>query len=268
MKNVQKWLWAILAIISVLLLAASIEKWISIGLTEVLGFISGAVCVLLVVEQNIWNFPVGIANNVFFIFLFLSARLYGDMSLQVVYIVLGLTGWWQWLYGGVGRTELQINHASSREILILFFIGAVATAGMREYFIRVNDSAPFLDALTTALSLIAQYLLNGKRIENWFVWITADMIYIGLYIQRGFISPPYSTASLSVCAWPAIFHGVRMYPGLTQGLFCNETIPHGRRYRQVLSAPSRAPFFDRNCLFAMRSPFRTCLLEIRPDRPR
>jgi nicotinamide mononucleotide transporter len=140
---------------------------------------------LFVVEQNIWNFPIGIANNIFFIVLFLSARLYGDMALQVVYIVLGLIGWWQWLHGGVNRTELQVNPASTQELLMLLFVGAVATAGMREYFIMINDSAPFLDALTTALSLIAQYLLNNKRIENWFVWIAADIIYVGLYVQKG-----------------------------------------------------------------------------------
>ncbi|TAN40506.1 MAG: nicotinamide riboside transporter PnuC [Nitrospirae bacterium] len=194
MKIVHKWVWTILAFVSIILLTASIKKWTPITPTEVFGFITGAVCVLFVVEQNIWNFPVGIANNIFFIVLFLSARLYGDMMLQVVYIVLGLIGWWQWLYGGVSLTELHVNHASAREILILFSIGAVATAGMREYFIQINDSAPFLDALTTALSLIAQYLLNCKRIENWFVWIVADLIYVGLYVQKGL----YLTAVLYV----------------------------------------------------------------------
>lgn len=185
MKNSHKYVWSILEIASILLLVASIGKLIPISPTEVFGFITGAVCVLFVVEQNIWNFPVGIANNIFFIALFLSSRLYGDMALQVVYIVLGIIGWRQWLHGGVNRTELQVNHTSIREIVILSVICVVATAGMREYFIKINDSAPFLDALTTALSLIAQYLLNCKRIENWFVWITADFIYVGLYIQKG-----------------------------------------------------------------------------------
>lgn len=185
MKNSNKKIWFILGIASILLLVASIGKWISITPTEVFGFITGAVCVLLVVEQNIWNFPVGIANNIFFIALFLSSKLYGDMALQVVYIVLGIIGWRQWLHGGVNRAELHVNHTTVREILILSAVCIAATGGMREYFIKINDSAPFLDAFTTALSLIAQYLLNCKRIENWFVWITADFIYVGLYIQKG-----------------------------------------------------------------------------------
>jgi nicotinamide mononucleotide transporter len=165
-------------------LISSIQKWIPISPTEVLGFISGAVCVLFVVEQNIWNFPVGISNNIFFIFLFFTSRLYGDMALQVVYIVLGFMGWWQWLHGGANRTVLHVSHVSIRELSVLLIIGFIGTSGLREYLVRIGDSAPFLDALTTILSLIAQYLLNCKRIENWFFWIIADVIYVGLYIQK------------------------------------------------------------------------------------
>lgn len=181
---VHKWAWIMLAMVSILLLISSGLKWIPIGGTEVFGFITGAVCVLFVVEQNIWNFPVGIANNIFFIMLFFTARLYGDMALQVIYIILGVIGWWQWLYGGTNRSELHVNHISGKEFIIIIFIGIVATLGMREYLVGINDAAPFLDALTTVISLLAQYLLNFKRIESWFFWIIADVIYVGLYVQK------------------------------------------------------------------------------------
>jgi nicotinamide mononucleotide transporter len=185
MRVVPPWVWMAVVGISGLLLVGSIQKWAPLRPTEVLGFISGAVCVLFVVDQNIWNFPVGIANNVFFIILFLSSRLYGDMALQIVYIFLGIIGWRQWIYGGANRTELHVCRASMKELLIIGCVSAAATAGLRVYFVRIHDSAPLLDALTTVLSLIAQYLLNGKRIENWFVWIIADAIYVGLYLQKG-----------------------------------------------------------------------------------
>ena len=184
-KVVQKWAWSILSLVSLGLQVLSFCKLIPIGLTEVFGFITGAVCVLLVIQQNIWNFPIGIANNIFFIVLFLSSRLYGDMALQGVYVALGVLGWWQWLHSGEHRTKLSISHASVREIAIIVAVGLVATVGLTLYFQSISDSAPFLDALTTVLSLIAQYLLNCKRIENWYVWITADILYVGLYVQKG-----------------------------------------------------------------------------------
>ncbi|MHB0936340.1 MAG: nicotinamide riboside transporter PnuC [Armatimonadota bacterium] len=180
----RKPVWALLWFVSMALITGSWRGWVPIGMIEVLGFITGAVCVLLVVEQNIWTFPVGIANNIFFIILFLTARLYGDMTLQFIYIALAFHGWYQWLWGGANRTNLQVSRAPWWEWAWLAPAAVGATAGLTFYFIRIHDAAPFLDAVTTVLSLAAQYLLNRKRLENWLVWITADVIYIGLYIQR------------------------------------------------------------------------------------
>jgi nicotinamide mononucleotide transporter len=180
----RKWIWGALIIASVVLLMGAYTGWIPLSPVEVWGFITGATCVLLVVEQNIWNFPVGIANNIFFIMLFLSSRLYGDMGLQVIYVALGIHGWHQWLHGGVNHTMLRVSRLRLQEGVTLAVIGLAATTGLTYYFIRIHDAAPFLDALTTVLSLIAQYLLNRKRLENWYVWITADVFYIGLYMYK------------------------------------------------------------------------------------
>lgn len=155
------------------------------GLTEALGFVTGALCVYLVVRENVWNFPVGIANSAFFLVLFAGARLYGDAALQLVYIALGFQGWYLWLRGGENRTPLRVERASRRLLAAVAAFVVAATAGLTLLFRHVNDSAPFLDALTTALSLGAQYLLNRKAVENWWLWMTADVLYIYLYFTRG-----------------------------------------------------------------------------------
>jgi nicotinamide mononucleotide transporter len=147
--------------------------------------VTGAACVYLVVQQSIWNFPLGIANNLFFLVLFGQARLYGDAGLQVVYIALGVHGWYQWLHGGEQRTALKITRTSARLWMLLAGVIPMATWGLVLILRQVNGSAPLPDAFTTVLSLAAQYLLNRKRLENWFVWIVADVIYIYLYIARG-----------------------------------------------------------------------------------
>lgn len=184
-RHLRKISWSALTICSIALVAGAFFHWLSLEMVEVFGFITGAVCVLLVVEQNIWNFPIGLANNIVFIALFYSSKLYGDMALQFVYIALGLMGWWEWLYGGKGRSRLAVSHTRATEAIVLGVISCAATAALTTYFSKIGDSAPFLDALTTVLSLAAQYLLNMKRIENWWIWITADVIYVFMYCLKG-----------------------------------------------------------------------------------
>lgn len=181
MKRLDFWIGLVL---SAIVLIASQQQWIPVPLTEALGFVTGAACVYLVVRQNIWNFPLGIANNIFFLVLFSQASLFGDAGLQIVYIALGIHGWYQWLYGGAHHTELKITRASLELIVIMAIAIGAMTVALMLILRTVNGSAPLLDALTTALSLGAQYLLNRKIIENWFVWIIADVIYIYLYIMR------------------------------------------------------------------------------------
>src|SRR5262245_1839280 len=94
------------------LITASWRGWTSFGLTEALGFVTGAACVYLVVRQSVWNFPLGIANNIFFLILFVNAKLYGDAGLQLLYVALGFQGWYYWLYGGQNRKAAQISRAS------------------------------------------------------------------------------------------------------------------------------------------------------------
>ena len=157
----------------------------NISLTEALGFVTGVACVYLVVRRSIWNFPLGIANTIFFLVLFIESRLYGDAGLQIVYLVLGVQGWYNWLYGGEGRTQLRITRAS-KELLIAIAVAIIVGTRLLIFALDyARGSAPVLDALTTVMSLAAQYLLNRKVIENWAIWFAADVIYIYLYIARG-----------------------------------------------------------------------------------
>jgi nicotinamide mononucleotide transporter len=174
---------------SLALVYASWVGWAPFGmkpftLIEALGFVTGGACVYLVVKENVWNFPVGIANSAFFLVLFAGAKLYGDAALQIIYIALGFQGWYLWLRGGENRTPLRVGRASRGLLAGVAAFVVAGTAALTFFFRYVNDSAPFLDAFTTALSLGAQYLLNRKAVENWWLWMTADVVYIYLYFAR------------------------------------------------------------------------------------
>lgn len=158
----------------------------AVSWAELLGFITGAICVYLVVRRNVHNFWIGILNSALFLVLFGTARLWADASLQFVYIVLGFLGWWQWLRRGANRTALKVGRASPRMLAGCLASVAAGTLLLTPVLRHAHDIAPSLDALTTSLSLVAQILLNAKRIQNWLFWITADLIYVPLYFTKHF----------------------------------------------------------------------------------
>ncbi|MFF0598583.1 nicotinamide riboside transporter PnuC [Streptomyces antibioticus] len=156
--------------------------------TEALGFATGAACVWLVARQHIANWPVGIANNVFFIVLFVQAGLYADAGLQVVFIALAAYGWWTWARGAgpVTGGALPVRRTTGTEWAWLAAAGVLGTTALTLLLDRATDSTvPFWDALTTALSLTATYGQCRKLLESWWLWIAADLVYIPLYAAKG-----------------------------------------------------------------------------------
>jgi nicotinamide mononucleotide transporter len=109
------------------------------------------------------------------------------MGLQVIYLGLAAYGWLNWLFGGARRSTLAISRTTAREWIILSIAVPAGTWGLRVLLLAMNGSAPLGDAVTTTLSLGAQYLLCRKRLENWWLWIAADVIYVPLYIGRGLL---------------------------------------------------------------------------------
>jgi nicotinamide mononucleotide transporter len=152
---------------------------------ESLGFITGAVCVLLAVKENVWNWPIGIFNNVVYLVVFWHSKLYADSGLQLFYIAISVYGLWCWLYGGKKHTQLGISRVT-RNAALMLFAASSAAAGILYYVLRhfTDSNVPLGDAVTTAMSLTAQYMLGRKMIENWLVWIAADVLYIGLYCYK------------------------------------------------------------------------------------
>ena len=152
---------------------------------ELAGSLTGALCVWLLVKQNIWNWPIGITNNIFYIIIFYKSGLYADAGLQFVYIAISIYGWWNWLHGGLEHTELKVNLASAPGIFGYLGITAAATAALywllRHY---TPSTVPLADGLTVALFLTAQFMMSKKIVQNWWFWIVGDVLVIGLYIYK------------------------------------------------------------------------------------
>jgi nicotinamide mononucleotide transporter len=153
----------------------------------------GVVSVYLSVKQNIWSWPTAIVNVSLYALVFQAARLYADMGLQVIYVMVSFYGWYQWLYGGKNRTELKVSRTLPKLAVILVCIGVSFAILLGTVLHRTTNAAiPYLDSLTTSTSLVAQWMMTKKLLENWIVWIAVDVVYIGMFVSRAL----YPTAVL------------------------------------------------------------------------
>jgi len=155
----------------------------SIG--DVLGFVTGLGCVWLTARANIWNFPLGIVNSAILGLVFFSQRLFADASLQLVFIVLGVRGWVEWHSGQHAGEDSPVFRSSTRVLAALIAAVPPLTLVLWSVLRWLGGSAPVLDALITALSLCAQWLLNRRALETWLFWICVDVISVPLYLSRG-----------------------------------------------------------------------------------
>jgi nicotinamide mononucleotide transporter len=152
---------------------------------EPVGVATGIICVYLQIKENIWNWPIALINVSVYFVVFRESKLYADMGLQLIYFVLSLYGWYEWLYGGKNKTELKISRISLRMAVTLTAIGVVGVGVLGTIFARYTDAAlPYVDSATATTSLIAQWMITRKVLENWLVWIAVNVVYVGMFIFK------------------------------------------------------------------------------------
>ncbi len=155
------------------------------NLIEVAAVAFGIAAVYLSARQSVWNWPLGIINVALYVIIFYDAKLYADMGLQVVYIVLAAYGWWHWLHGGINRGTLPVSRVPPREAALLALAFLAGTAALSTLLARTTDaSLPLADSALTAASLVAQYMMTRKYVECWLVWIVADAAYVAMFMYK------------------------------------------------------------------------------------
>ena len=175
---------------------SQVVDWIIQHYFELLAAVLGFIAIFLQIKQNVWYWFVSIIMVSMYIYIYIGAKLYADMSLQVYYLFISFYGWYAWLYGNTNddrNKELRVSSSTNKLIrnltgitIILFF----AIAWILIQF--TNSDLPYWDSFTTALSFVATWMLARKKIENWLIWIVVDAVSVAIYIYKGL----YPTAVL------------------------------------------------------------------------
>ncbi len=142
----------------------------------------GLISVYLNVKEDWRGWPVGAVMVALYFAVFAKVKLYADAGLQVVYFVLQFYGWYEWLRGGENHGRLSVSRIPGSVLWFSMLVGIAGTMVLGTLLHRYTDQAlPYWDSGITAFSLIAQWMLARKYLENWLLWAAIDVVAIGVY---------------------------------------------------------------------------------------
>jgi nicotinamide mononucleotide transporter len=153
--------------------------------------IAAVVIALAMVGCNIreihWGWPLAVVSSLMYFALFWRSKLYGDASLQIFFAVVALWGWFQWLRGvRPDGSALKVARLPRRGAWLVLVACAVLWPATGLFLKTYTDTdVPWWDAFPTAVSLVGQYLLGRKYLENWLVWIAVSTVSVGLFAYKG-----------------------------------------------------------------------------------
>ncbi|HXA00860.1 MAG TPA: nicotinamide riboside transporter PnuC [Cytophagaceae bacterium] len=157
---------------------------------QIIALIAGVASVLLIARQIVWGWPLGIINVLALAVIYRETKMYANVALQITFFALSIYGWWSW-----GRKKNESEKGSIQKVkipqLILYFLLAVILTFPIWFFImkytgsKIDPLLIFFDAITTSFSIVAQYMLARKYLQNWLMWMCADIIYIPVCIFNG-----------------------------------------------------------------------------------
>lgn len=152
---------------------------------EAAGLVFGLLAVLLLIRENIWTWPSGIAYVLVSLVIFWREKLYADFGLHIFFLVLNIYGWWYWVYGDKNKKEVvPVTTISLSWLLVLTWISLAGTFLMGYLLSRTDASLPYWDSATTVFSITAMWLTARKKIENWYFWFLVDVLATGVYFYK------------------------------------------------------------------------------------
>jgi nicotinamide mononucleotide transporter len=160
--------------------------WISTNIVEIIGTLSGFIFLYFEIKQSKWLWPVGLFSALMYIYVFFMAKFYADMGLQFYYVFISIYGWFHWSRSN-SQNKVELNVSSLKMPLFFKLLLASLFIYIGISFILVNytDSPlPYWDSFTTALSIVATWMLARKILEQWLVWVLVDAVSMGLYLYK------------------------------------------------------------------------------------
>jgi|UniRef100_UPI00404B800D nicotinamide mononucleotide transporter len=155
---------------------------------ESIAFVFGILSVWYAKKEHILVYPTGLVATIITVYLLYRAEYFGDMMMNFYYSVMSFYGWWNWSRKKGDTYLVPISRTNRKEKIIgviLFILTMVVTYGVYKAYDYEIEIANYIDIFTSGIFFTAMWYMANKKLENWTLWIIADLITIPLYAYRG-----------------------------------------------------------------------------------
>jgi nicotinamide mononucleotide transporter len=170
------------------LFASAFSAWGSpVTWLEIVALVLSLAMVVLNIRVNPLGWPAAILASLLYFLLFWQSKLYGEAGLQIFFVAMALWGWWQWLRGTrADGSSLVVQTLGPRGRWVALGAVALAWPSTALFLKATTDSdVPWWDAFPTAASVVGQWLLGRKYVENWPTWLVVNVVSVALFAYKG-----------------------------------------------------------------------------------
>ena len=157
-------------------------------LLEFIAFVFGIISVVYAKRTHILVYPSGLVATIISVFLLYKAGFFGDMMMNFYYSIMSIYGWWNWARKKDDVPILAISRTTINEKtvgVLMFILTMLVTYGVYSFYDYELATTNYIDILTSGIFFTAMWYMANKKIENWVLWIIADVITVPLYAYRG-----------------------------------------------------------------------------------
>lgn len=153
---------------------------------QIVGTTLGLLYLWLEYKANIWVWVIGAIMPLVHGLLYLDKGIYADAAMQLYYVLAGVYGLCVWKRKSMQKGDDAIVHTPWDMVWPIMVIYISINVTIYIFLVEFTDSqVPLFDSISTALSIVAMWMLSRKYVEQWLVWLVVDMISVGLYIYKG-----------------------------------------------------------------------------------
>lgn len=137
------------------------------------------------IKASMWMWPLGVILPIFWIYISMESRFYGNVVVNTYYLITTIIGWVMWARNPKGTEQGQIRTLWGK-LLALSLLGMVLLAvptygllsncwGWFDIPAENTSSLPWADTLATLISFVGMIWLALKVKEQWLCWLFANI---------------------------------------------------------------------------------------------